>query len=338
MVKNMKFLICGLGSIGKRCLENLELLNIPCENISVLRTRKGTPSFGDKILEEHKNKHHVFNNLNDAFKQKPNAVLITNPTSLHIPVALKASKTKFHLFITKPLSHNLKGVNELAKISKKNNLVLYVSYQLRFHPHLRQIKQWLDEKKIGNVVSATAELSERIVNLHPWENYKISYIGRKDLGGGPILSFSHEIDYLYWLFGMPKWVFAAGGTLGNLNINTEDTVKTIMQFPKTLVSLHFDYLKSPARRFLQITGTKGRIYWDYIEKKLELIPLEGEKTTIFEPKNYDRNSMHIDELKHFINCIKNKKQPLIGLRQGKDVLKICLAIKKSMQEKKPVNL
>ncbi len=336
----MKFLICGLGSIGKRHIENLERLGFPCEDILIFRTNKGAKGFGDEFLKTHDNRHPIFNNLGNALNKKPDVAFITNPTSLHIPVALEAAKAGCHLFIEKPLSHSLAGVETLIKIVTKKNLVAFVAYYLRFHPLLRQINhRVLESDEIGKVVSIHAEMAERVTDWHPWENYKISYASRKDLGGGVILTQSHELDYLYWLFGMPKWIFSAGGELGNLEIGVEDTVKSIMEFRNgAICSLHVDYLKRPAQRFLEITGTKGRIYWDYYGKKVEFIPLRGKPKASYEPANFERNTMYMDELKYFLACVKNGIQPLVDLRQGKDVLKMALATKKSMQNKKIVYL
>src|SRR3989338_9906855 len=112
----MKFLICGLGSIGKRHMENLEQLGFPHEDISIFRTHKGTAQFGNKVLAEHENRHPVFSNLGDALAKKPDIALITNPTSLHIPVAIEAAKAGCHLFIEKPLSHSMDDVDTLIEI------------------------------------------------------------------------------------------------------------------------------------------------------------------------------------------------------------------------------
>ncbi len=335
----MKFLICGLGSIGKRHLENLERLGVPCEEIGIYRTRKGTESFGDEVLKNHNHRHPVFDNLKDALAQKPIAAIIANPTSLHVPVAIQAAKAGCHLFIEKPLSHSLTDVKTLIKIVTKKNLVAFVAYNLRFHPLLRQIKRALESEEIGKVISIHAEMAERVTDWHPWEDYKISYANREDLGGGVILSQSHELDYLYWLFGKPKWIFASGGELGELEIGVEDTCKSVMEFENSIIaSLHVDYLKRPQRRFLEITGAKGRIYWNYYGKKVEFIPLQGEPKAACEPANFERNVMYIEELKHFLDCVKNNKQPLVDLRQGRDVLKMALATKKSLARGKKVYL
>lgn len=333
----MKYLICGLGSIGKRHLENLLKLGVDGRQIGVLR-RRSANALGDKVLENYP-EIKIYHNLDQALKQKPLAVFVTNPTALHIPAALKAAKSDCHLFIEKPLSHSLAGVDELIKIVKAKKLVAFVAYNFRFHPLLLQVKKWLDQGKIGRVISIQAELAERLVDWHPWEDYKISYASRADLGGGVVLTQCHELDYLYWLFGQPEWIFATGGKIGDLRINVEAVADSLIKFPGDITaSLHLDYYKKPAKRFLEISGVKGRIFWNFFSGRAELFDFDGKAKEVLEPKSFERNTMYFDELKHFLNCLRANKKSLIDLKQGKAVLEMALATKKSMREKKIIYL
>src|SRR3989338_5591581 len=171
---NEKFLICGLGSIGKRHLENLERLGVACENIFIFRTGKGAKDFGDKVLEEHKNRHPIFFNLDEALNERPDAAIISNPTSLHVSSALKAAKSGSHIFIEKPLSNSLEGVDELINEVDEKGLSAHVAYNFRFHPLLIQTKKWLEIGAIGEAVSVRAEMSGRITDWHPWEDFRAS--------------------------------------------------------------------------------------------------------------------------------------------------------------------
>ena len=72
--------------------------------------------------------------MTKALREQPDAALICNPNSLHIPVAVAAAEAGCHLFIEKPLSHNLDGVDELLRIVKDRNVAGLVAFQLRFHP------------------------------------------------------------------------------------------------------------------------------------------------------------------------------------------------------------
>ena len=94
----MKYLICGLGSIGKRHLENLLKLGVNSSEIGVLRRRQATNALGDKFLEKYPSIA-VFHNLAKALREKPEAVFVTNPTALHIKAALKAAESGCHLFL-----------------------------------------------------------------------------------------------------------------------------------------------------------------------------------------------------------------------------------------------
>ncbi|MEK7567107.1 MAG: Gfo/Idh/MocA family oxidoreductase [Patescibacteria group bacterium] len=330
-----KFLICGLGSIGKRHLENLERLGAPCENILIFRTSKGAKNFGDKVLEEHKNRHPVFSDIDEALKIKPIAAIISNPTSLHIPFALKAAKAGSHVFIEKPLSDSLDGIDELIKEIDNKRLSAYVAYNFRFHPLLIQTKKWIESGAIGKIISVRAEMSGRITDWHPWEDFKISYAGRKDLGGGAILSLSHVIDYLYWLFGKPHRILTAAGNFGGLGIDVEDVAECVFQFsnPDKIISFHLDFLKRPGAHFLEILGAKGIIYLDFSKNTADLTPLDAEAEKI-ELKNFERNETYLQEMRHFLECVKTGKQTLIDLKQSKVVLEIILAVKKSARGKK----
>jgi predicted dehydrogenase len=336
----MKFLICGLGSIGKRHLNNLERLGVPCKNIAIYRTRKGAVNFGDDALNNHGG-HPLFNNLKEALSFGADVALVTNPTSLHIPVALECAKAGCHLFIEKPLSHNMDDLEELVRVVNHKKNLVFVAYNRRFHPLLKQARSWLDEKKIGKITSVTAEMAERVTDWHSWEDFRISYSSRQDLGGGAILTQCHELDYLYWLFGKPSWVFAAGGELGNYNIGVEDTCTSILSFPNQIIaSLHIDYIKKPSKGSLEITGTDGRINWEYFNRKLSMIPIEGEATEIYDkPDNPQDNWItrtFLEEIEYFLDCIKSGTQPSPGLIEGIDTLKIMLATKRSLAEKRLV--
>ena len=58
----------------------------------------------------------IFLDLEHALTRKPEAAFICNPTSLHIPAAIQAARAGCHLFIEKPLSHNLEQVDELISL------------------------------------------------------------------------------------------------------------------------------------------------------------------------------------------------------------------------------
>lgn len=320
----MKFLIIGCGSIGQRHIQNLKTM--ADDEIIAYRTRK-------KTVRKLEDEHHVktYSDLTEALNQNPDAVLVTNPTSLHIQTALSAAKQGCHIFIEKPISNTLDGIDELIDIVNKKNLVVLVGCNLRFHPCLQFIKKLLDEKRIGRVVSARVQMGQYLPDWHPWEDYQTMYSAHQSLGGGIILDAIHELDYISWLLGNVTQVFSFSDKLSDLDIDTEDVAEILLRFKTgAIAEVHLDYVQRYPSRSCEIIGDGGSIILDINKGTVEVYTAEKMEWESFEQLNeYGMNQMYIDEMVHFINCIKRKEEPLINITDGLKVLKVALAAKES---------
>ncbi len=137
----------------------------------------------------------------EALAHKPQAAVIANPTALHLDVAIPAGGSRLHLLMEKPVSHTLERMDDLADALRRGGSRLLVGFQFRYHPGLRQVKAWLDGAEIGRPVGFRSHWGEYLPNWHPWEDYRLSYAARQDLGGGVVLTLIHPLDYLRWLLG-----------------------------------------------------------------------------------------------------------------------------------------
>ncbi|MBU1179646.1 Gfo/Idh/MocA family oxidoreductase, partial [Patescibacteria group bacterium] len=228
----MRILVVGFGSIGRRHVKNL--LSLGVDDILLYRRSKKGNEFN--IPE--------YDDLDEALAQKPDAVLIANPTALHIPIAIKAARVGAHLFIEKPLSHNLEGVEELSRIIKEKGLISMIAYQYRFHPALQKIKELIDSGVLGKIIFGRVEVGQYLPDWHPGEDYRKGYSARKDLGGGVILTLIHEIDYLTWLLGKPKSVSSVAGHFSNLEIDIEDLAEISVKYENgALGQIHLDCIQ-----------------------------------------------------------------------------------------------
>lgn len=329
----MKFLIVGCGSIGQRHLNNLK--NITTGEIIAYRTRK-------KKVTKLENELHVkaYSNLAEALSQNPDTVLVTNPTSLHIQTALSAARQGCHIFIEKPISHTLGGIDELINIVHKKNLVVLVGCNLRFHPCLQFIKKLLDEKRIGKVVSARVQMGQYLPDWHPWEDYRNMYSAHQSLGGGIILDAIHELDYISWLLGDVTKVFSFSDKLSDLDIDTEDVAEILLQFKTgAIAEVHLDYVQRYPSRSCEIIGDEGSIILDINNGTVKIYTAEKMEWEFFEqPKNYNMNQTYIDEMVHFVRCIEGKEKTLISITNGLNVLKIALATKESAKNGKIIEI
>ena len=330
----LKVLFAGLGSIGQRHLRNLRQL-APAVHVVAYRVR-GQPIppdlQGDWLVE--------CDDLIEALDLNPVAAVVCNPTSLHLPVALTAARKGCHLLIEKPVSHSLNGLDELQAAVNARGVRVQVGFQFRFHPCLQAIKRWLVEGAIGHVVCAHTHWGEYLPDWHPWEDHRQAYSARADLGGGVILTLCHPFDYLRWLLGEVHSVSAAVGRLGGLEIDVEDTADVILRFASGIIgTVHLDYVQQPPSHWLQITGQQGMIRWDNADGAAHCYRADRDEwETIPAPDGFERNTLFLDEMRHFLQCVVGRARPEITLDDGIRALEIALAAKRSAREGRAVEV
>ena len=344
----MKALFIGLGSIGQRHLRNLRCIAGGSIDVIAFRSKNRTPVLDEQqqviantdLAQQYNIRE--FDDLDQALADKPDIAFITNPSHFHIDVALKAAKAGCHLFIEKPLSADTNRIKELMDLVHHKKLTAMVAYQYRFHPGLNQVAQWLKNKMIGQPISATLIQGDYLPHWHPYEDYRDSYASRKELGGGVLLTQIHEFDNALHFFGPPRRIFAMGGKLSQLEINVEDTASVLLECEyegKTLpITILTDFLQSPPARNCTIVGENGRIFLDLIGGNASLNKRETGETEFHDYKDFKKNQLFIDELKHFLEAVSEKTEPSVNIKTGLDSLRIALAARKSLETGQPVGL
>jgi predicted dehydrogenase len=321
----MKTLLVGFGSIGRRHLRNLRALG---ENdVVVLRSHRSTLP-DDEIAGLP-----IVQTMEEALAFKPQAAVIANPTALHLDAAIPLAKAGCHLLMEKPVSHSLERIDELSEALREGGGQVLVGFQFRFHPGLRQVKQWLESDEIGQPVSFRSHWAEYLPDWHPWEDYHTGYAARKDLGGGVILTLTHPLDYLRWLLGDVAALWSFASTLGDLGIEVVDSAEIGLMFQRGVNgSLHLDYLQRPPSHTLEITGTRGMIRWDNASGNASLYRVSSgtwEEWRV--PEGFERNWLFMEELRHFIQVVQGSAAPICTLDDGAWALRLALAAHQSAE-------
>lgn len=343
----MKVLIAGMGSIGQRHARNLRILLSDRVEILAYR-RRGLPgvitermTIEPGVTVEQQYGVRSFDDLDRALAERPDAVFVCNPTSEHLPTALAAVRAGCHVFVEKPLSHRLDQVDELIELADRSRLVAAVGYQMRCHPALKRARELLAEGAIGGLLSVRAEMGEYLPDAHPYEDYRTSYAARADLGGGVILCFIHEFDYVYWLAGMPTRVFAAGGRLGDLEMDVEDTALTTMECRvdgrMVPVQVHHTFLQRPPSRTCTLVGDAGSIQVDLRASTLA-VNRAGQAAAVVTFDGFERNQLFLDELRQFLAAMDGRGAPVVPAREAAQSLRIALAAKASLASGQVVEL
>jgi predicted dehydrogenase len=344
----VKVLFAGLGGVGQRHLRNLRALRGDGVEVLAFRARGLSQTLTDKLeiepdaVLEQKYRVRSFHTLDAALAEKPAAVFICNPSGLHAPIAIAGASAGCHLFIEKPLSDSLEGLDQLAQIVDDKRLATLVGYQLRFHPLIKALRALLEAEAVGPVLAVRAEVGEYLPAWHPYEDYRQMYASRRDLGGGVVLSQIHELDYLYSLFGLPRRVFAMGGHLSSLEIDVEDVASVSMECTTNgrllPIHLHQDYVQRPPTRTCTVIGDQGRITLDFHALAIRVHDGKGRLAQETTFPGFERNQLFLDEMKHFLACIEGRERSLVTVRDGMQSLRMALAARESMTTGRVVEL
>lgn len=266
----------------------------------------------------------IENSLDEALRHRPKAVIIASPTARHIEGALAAVGADAHVLVEKPLSNRMDGVKKLMAEVSRRKLVAMVGYQFRFHPSLRQVQVWLQQQEVGEIVHVHANWGEHLPSWQPWRDYRTSYAGRAELGGGVTLTLSHPVDYLRWLLGDIVAVAALTARRSGLDIDVEDTCLLQMEFESGVVaSVSLDYVRKPCQHNLTIVGREGVIKVDFTSASASL-ERESGIVRVDAGADFERNQMFRDELAHFLTCIESGATTVCPLDDGAATLRVCL--------------
>jgi predicted dehydrogenase len=331
----MRALVVGLGSIGKRHLNNLREL-VPQADITVWRQH--TRPSADQA--HYPNADRIVYSFEEAMVFKPEIAIIASPAAFHVETGLQLAQEGISLLIEKPFSNRLDDVEKLIQLSASRGQMLMIGYNLRFHPSLLCLKKALDDGKIGKVLSVIAEVGQYLPDWRPGTDYTKNVSAQSCLGGGVVLELSHELDYTRWLVGEVQAVNAQTSKLSDLIMDVEDSADIHLRFERgVLGNIHMDMIQRTPTRTCKLIGTEGTLIWDGFSNDVRLYSASDHVwQDIFPAQPLERNKMFLCEMEHFLDCVEHGTQPLVTGEDGVQVLKIALAAKESARLQRTIFL
>jgi predicted dehydrogenase len=315
----MRIAIIGCGSIGRRHLANLMHLGyrdlLACDPVAAARdsvaAEFGVPTYADPQA---------------VWEQRPAVTLITSPSHCHVPLALQAAAVGSHLFIEKPVSHNLEQLDQLLHLAREQRITTLVGCNMRFHPGPAQVKAWLTDQAIGDVLGSRLQTGSYLPRWRPQSDYRQSY-SASPAWGGAVLDCIHELDLALWLFGKARLVAAITRPATSLGLATDGLAEILLEHTGGVVSnVHLNFVQRNYRRSIQIIGSTGSIEWDWTAGRADLYGPTGEvSASTPQPANWSVNLMYLDELKHFLTCVQTGVSTVNPLDSAADTLRLALA-------------
>jgi len=311
-------LIMGAGSIGERHISILQKLGF--SNIWVYRQRN--LPFRQIDVESVSS----FTDRGKIVTIKPAAGIISTPTSQHLEQATFCLNHKIPVLIEKPLSHNLTGIGTLKAAVRQNKTYAQVAYMLRYHPYFNKIKTTIRTGALGKLMHMEFFWGEYLPDWHPWEDYRNSYAGRKELGGGAALTLSHDIDLSNWFTdsSIEHWEIRKN-FVSMPELDVESAAGISITY-RNGVSAHcyLGFQDQVPRRSYHFLFEQGRIEMDYY--KSELITYSSKNTTIQSLPDFDRNQLYEAQILDFFEqtCKRNSiTKALNSIEESEVIITIC---------------
>lgn len=234
--------------------------------------------------------------------------------------ALKALRAGKHVLVEKPMATNTQQAEKLVQTAKENGLHLTVGFLMRFIPGLQHIRQSVENKKIGELVCATAK------RVSQWPE-RIGDVGVvKDTA-------IHDVDVMRFISKEdPVSVYAK---MGSMRIKKfEDYAQIMLTFKDGKSAfIESNWLTPYKTRLLTVTGSEAIMKLDYITQDLWI---EQQKETV-QPRLPFQEPLKM-ELQHFVDCIVEKKKPIVTGEDGVKALQIATAAIKSSAKGMAVKL
>jgi predicted dehydrogenase len=251
--RSLSVLIVGCGSVGRRHARVLEGLGVSdlraCDPVDAQRS----------ALAADVSEVRLHTSYEEGLAGKPDAVIICTPPLLHVAMIEGALAAGCHVLCEKPLAVDTAGLAALESAAAASAKKIMVALCFRYHEGLLLAKRYLDEGRIGRLVSVRAMVGEHLPSARP--DYRDLFCARY-LGAFDLI---HEIDLALWYTARPvRRIACVGGTYSDIGTQAPDVAEIVLDFEgRSTASIHLDFFQRPRRRQTELLGTEGVIIVEF---------------------------------------------------------------------------
>src|SRR5579885_537895 len=274
------------------------------------------------------------------------ALVVAAPDHWHALAAVWGCEAGKHVYVEKPISHNLIEGRKMVEAARKHNRVVQAGTQRRSAPHFRSAAEFVRSGKLGKVPFART-----------WIAGHRPGIGKK--ADAPVPA---GVDYDLWLGPAPRrpfnpnrfhynwhWHWDYGtGELGNNGIHALDAVRMLLGLDAPLrvtcgggKYFYDDDQQTPDTQVATFDFPGCCVVWEHriwsktgCEGEPWGVTLYGEKGTLI----FDKKGWHVQDgeaasdkpgemerahLRNFLDCVKDGKRPNADVEEGHKSTRLC---------------
>ncbi|CAG7610542.1 Inositol 2-dehydrogenase/D-chiro-inositol 3-dehydrogenase [Paenibacillus solanacearum] len=283
---------------------------------------------------------------------------ICTPNKFHSVISVAALEAGKHVFCEKPDAINPQEAQRMADAAKRSGKLLMVMRNNRFSSAAQYLKRYIDEGHMGEIYTGRCGWIRRrgIPGKGGW------FTTKELSGGGPLIDLGvHFIDLSMWLMGNPKPVAVSGAVYTKFAHNelsdsihstsgdkqaggtydVEDLATGFIRFDNgATLQIEFSWASNIGEEmnFIEFRGTKSGA--SLKRGELALFSEAAGQLTDIKPQLHKQKAppQHGENIKHFIDCVAGRAEPIIRPEHGVDMINILCAIYESAECGREVRL
>lgn len=252
-------------------------------------------------------------------------VICTNPDS-HFHLARESLFARKHVLIEKPTCTKPEQIRELGIISRGVNRHCIPSHNYIYAETMQRVRAHINADHLGDIVNFWAIYNKR----HPAE------IGTYDLTMSELMV--HHVYCLLYFLGRPERIFATGSNVHFADKNAHDQLMIVAEYHNGIIANLWgsfsadDRSRDPWSVYFKIIGKNGTsvVPWDTTKFGEARLPFWDDGT--YWDSFYQIQRFFLDQ------CIKGGQTPLSSLSDAYDAALILDAARRSINEKKSIEL
>jgi predicted dehydrogenase len=267
-------------------------------------------------------------------KEKLNGVVVSTPPTLHLLPTQMAAERGIHVFCEKPMAASVEDCDAMIDVCDKHGVILFIAFKHRYAKALAYLKQNL------------GRLGKPLWAVYSYPLWKVDDPGWKfDPEGTPgivVENVVHAIDVLRYLMGDAERIYSEtnSGVVFDYATVPDSAVFTFRFKNGAIAALGGGCTSDPrmSRECLDIhyEAAVARV-WGGLDLPYNLTLLMRDEE-MPEQHTFEGSDGIREEIRHFIECIQEGGTPLATGIDGREAVRIALAVIESSREKRPVQL
>ncbi len=292
-----------------------------------------------KVASEYKIPRVYTDHLKMLENSDVDAVSVCLPNFLHAPISIDALKAGKHVLCEKPPARSAAEAKAMADTASENGKTLMYALVQRFDGSTQHLKQLVQDGELGEIYFGKAGYVRRRgvpVGREGW------FVDKERSGGGALIDIGvHALDCVWWLMNSPRPVEVMGTSYSHFGHLVPDDIKYDVD-DATFAQIRFENgativlettwaLNLPGDNYIKVSGTKAgaslspfTLYTEEDGKELDK-PLNASSINSFD-----------EEVKHFVGCIVDGKEPISSAEQGIMLMQMLDGIYESAQKGRSV--